>query len=94
MWPERLLLKHGDLCCTNRDFNDRVNLMAHVLMVNCSALPEFFSCAKTASFIVPVKHHPTLPELVRLAVPRRAFTIGPIEYVVERIAWPHRHRDL
>ncbi|HMK64191.1 MAG TPA: tryptophanase, partial [Thermodesulfobacteriota bacterium] len=33
-------------------------------------------------------------ELVRLAVPRRAFTIGHIEYVAERIAWLYRHREL
>jgi tryptophanase len=33
-------------------------------------------------------------ELVRLAVPRRAFTIGHIEYVAERITWLHRHREL
>ncbi len=33
-------------------------------------------------------------ELVRLAIPRRAFTIGHIEYVVERVSWLYRHRDL
>jgi tyrosine phenol-lyase len=33
-------------------------------------------------------------ELVRLAIPRRAFTIGHIEYVAERVAWLYRHRDL
>lgn len=33
-------------------------------------------------------------ELVRLAVPRRAFTIGHLEYVAERVAWLYRHREL
>ncbi len=33
-------------------------------------------------------------ELVRLAIPRRAFTIGHIEYVAERVSWLYRHRDL
>jgi tyrosine phenol-lyase len=33
-------------------------------------------------------------ELVRLAVPRRAFTIGHIEYVAERLSWLYRHREL
>jgi tryptophanase len=33
-------------------------------------------------------------ELVRLAIPRRAFTIGHIEYVAERVAWLYRHREL
>ena len=33
-------------------------------------------------------------ELVRIAIPRRAFTIGQIEYVAERVSWLYRHREL
>jgi len=33
-------------------------------------------------------------ELDRLAVPRRVYTISHIEYVVDRVAWLHKHRDL
>lgn len=33
-------------------------------------------------------------ELVRIAIPRRAFTIGQLEYVAERLSWLYRHRDL
>jgi len=33
-------------------------------------------------------------ELVRLAIPRRAFTIGHIEYVAERVSWLYRHREI
>ncbi|MDK9709113.1 MAG: tryptophanase [Desulforhopalus sp.] len=33
-------------------------------------------------------------ELVRLAVPRRAFTLGHIEYVADRVAWLHKHKEL
>lgn len=33
-------------------------------------------------------------ELVRIAIPRRAFTIGHMEYVAERIFWLYRHREL
>jgi tyrosine phenol-lyase len=33
-------------------------------------------------------------ELVRIAIPRRAFTLGHIEYVAERVAWLYRHKDL
>lgn len=33
-------------------------------------------------------------ELVRIAIPRRAFTLGHIEYVAERVVWLHKHRDL
>jgi fatty-acyl-CoA synthase len=81
LWPERLFLKQGDQSCTNREFNDRVNRMAHVLMakgiqkgdrvatvmVNCSAFFEiFFACAKTGAIIVPINHHLAVPELVRI----------------------------
>ena len=33
-------------------------------------------------------------ELVRIAIPRRTYTLGHIEYVADRVAWLHRHRDL
>ena len=33
-------------------------------------------------------------ELVRLAVPRRSFTMSHIEYAVDRIAWLYEHRDM
>jgi len=33
-------------------------------------------------------------ELVRIAIPRRTFTIGHLEYVAERIAWLYRHREM
>lgn len=81
LWPDRPFLKQGDQCCSNREFNDRVNRMAHVLMVkgiqkgdrvatvmvNCSAWLEiFFACAKTGAIIVPINHHLAVPELVRI----------------------------
>jgi fatty-acyl-CoA synthase len=79
--PEHPFLKQGDQCCTNREFNDRVNRMAHVLMakgiqkgdrvaavmVNCSAFLEiFFACAKTGAIMVPINHQLAVPELVRV----------------------------
>jgi tryptophanase len=33
-------------------------------------------------------------ELVRLAVPRRVYSLSQIEYVVDRISWLYQHRDL
>ncbi|WP_227764613.1 tryptophanase [Zhaonella formicivorans] len=33
-------------------------------------------------------------ELVRLAVPRRVFTLSHIEYVVDRVAWLYNHREM
>lgn len=80
-WPERLFLKQGDRCCTNREFNARVNRMAHVLlakgvrkgdrvaalMVNSSAFFEtFLACAKIGAIIVPINHQLAAPELVRI----------------------------
>ena len=79
--PDRPFLKQGDRSCTNREFNERVNRMAHVLMargiqkgdrvatvmVNCSAFLEiFFACAKTGAVMVPINHHLAVPELVRI----------------------------
>jgi len=33
-------------------------------------------------------------ELVRIAIPRRAVTLGQIEYVASRVAWLHQHKNL
>ena len=33
-------------------------------------------------------------ELLRLAVPRRTYTISQIDYAVDRLTWLHRHADL
>jgi fatty-acyl-CoA synthase len=81
LWPGRLFLKQGHHDCTNREFDDRVNRMAHVLlargvkkgdrvatvMVNCSAFLEiFFACAKIGAIIVPINHHLAAPELARV----------------------------
>ena len=33
-------------------------------------------------------------ELVRLAVPRRVFTLSQIKYVVDRMAWLYENREL
>ena len=81
LWPQRPFLKQGDQSCSNQEFNERVNRMAHVLMargvqkgdrvatlmVNCSAFLEiFFACAKTGAIIVPLNHHLAVPELAHI----------------------------
>ncbi len=33
-------------------------------------------------------------ELVRIAIPRRTYTLGQIEYVADRLAWLHHHKDI
>jgi tryptophanase len=33
-------------------------------------------------------------ELVRLAMPRRVFTLSQVEYVIDRVKWLYDHRDL
>ncbi|MDR2406218.1 MAG: tryptophanase [Deltaproteobacteria bacterium] len=33
-------------------------------------------------------------ELLRLAIPKRVFTLSQIKYVADRVAWLHEHRDL
>ena len=33
-------------------------------------------------------------ELARLAVPRRVYTMSQIEYVVDRLNWLYKHKDL
>ena len=33
-------------------------------------------------------------ELVRLAFPRRVFTLSQTEYVIDRVKWLYDHRDL
>jgi len=33
-------------------------------------------------------------ELLRLAVPRRTYTLAQIDYVIDRVCWLHDHRDL
>lgn len=33
-------------------------------------------------------------ELVRLALPRRVFTLSQVQYAVDRVAWLHAHREM
>lgn len=81
LYPNRLFLKQEDFCCTNRQFDQRVNRAAHaflhmhvskgdrvaVLMINGSAFLEiFFACAKIGAVLVPLNHQLAAPELQRI----------------------------
>jgi len=33
-------------------------------------------------------------ELTRIALPRRVYSLSHIEYIIDRLQWLHRHRDL
>ncbi len=83
LYPNRLFLKQEDLCCTNQQFDQRVNRAAHaflhmdvgkgdrvaVLMVNGSAFLEiFFACAKIGAVLVPLNHQLAAPELRRIII--------------------------
>lgn len=35
-----------------------------------------------------------LVELMRVALPRRVYTISHIEYIIDRLNWLYKHRDL
>ena len=77
-YPDRPFLKCGNLEYSNRQFNERVNRMAHALiklgvkkgervatlMVNSSEFLEvFFACAKTGIIILPLNFRLVVPEL-------------------------------
>ncbi|SEM77883.1 fatty-acyl-CoA synthase [Syntrophus gentianae] len=77
--PERPFLQEDNRRYTNREFNERVNRMAHallklgvgrgervaVLMGNCSEFLEiFFACAKTGALMVPLNVRLAVPELL------------------------------
>lgn len=77
-YPDRPFLKCGNLDYNNRQFNERVNRMAHAfiklgvkkgervatLMVNSSEFLEvFFACAKTGIIILPLNFRLVVPEL-------------------------------
>jgi tryptophanase len=38
--------------------------------------------------------HLSSMELLRLAIPKRVFSLSQIKYVADRIKWLHEHRDL
>ncbi|MCX5823653.1 MAG: long-chain fatty acid--CoA ligase [Deltaproteobacteria bacterium] len=79
IYPEGPFLKEEEArSFTNREFNERVNRMAHaltawgvgkgervaVLMTNASEFLEiFFACAKTGAIMVPVNFRLAVPEL-------------------------------
>ena len=77
-YPDRPFLKCGNLEYNNRQFNEKVNRMAHALiklgvkkgervaclMVNSSEFLEvFFACAKTGMIILPLNFRLVVPEL-------------------------------
>ncbi len=77
--PERPFLQEDNRKYNNREFNERVNRMAHallklgvgrgeriaVLMGNCSEFLEvFFACAKTGALMVPLNVRLAVPELL------------------------------
>jgi tryptophanase len=33
-------------------------------------------------------------ELLRLALPRRVFTLSQVQYAIDRVHWLHAHRDI
>lgn len=76
--PDRPFLKQSNLKYNNRQFNERVNRMAHALIklgvkkgervatliVNSSEFLEiFFACAKTGMIILPLNFRLVVPEL-------------------------------
>ena len=77
-YPDRPFLKQGNLEYNNRQFNKKVNQMAHALiklgvkkgervaalMVNSSEFLEvFFACSKTGMIILPLNFRLVVPEL-------------------------------
>ncbi len=79
--PQRPFLKHGGLAFDNRQFNARVNRLAHLLatfdvgkgqrvatlMANGSAFLELlFACAKTGALLVPLNTKLALPEMTHI----------------------------
>lgn len=83
LYPNRLFLKQEGFCCTNYQFDQRVNRAAAaflrlnigkgdriaVLMVNGSAFLEvLFACAKIGAVLVPLNHQLAAPELRSMIV--------------------------